>query len=53
MLHFILYELGKNPSIQDTLANEINSNLGPDENVTDEKLEKMHFLKAVVKETLR
>jgi cytochrome P450 len=53
VLHFILYELGKNQDIQNRLVEEINSVLGPNEGVTNEKLESLQFLKAVVKESLR
>ncbi len=53
MLHYILYELGKNQDAQNTLVDEINSVLVPNEDVTDDKLENLHYLKAVVKETLR
>jgi cytochrome P450 len=53
VLHYILYELGKNQDAQNTLVDEINSVLVPNEDVTDDKLENLHYLKAVVKETLR
>jgi cytochrome P450 len=52
-LGFILYELGRDQSIQDILYNELSQNLKKGEFITEEKLAKLPFLKAVLKETLR
>lgn len=52
-LSFILYELGTRENLQDALYDELNRNLKKNEEVTEEKLAKLPFLKAVLKETLR
>lgn len=52
-LHFILYELGVNPDIQEKLYEEIKKHVGDGEEVTAEKLQSLRYLKYVVKEALR
>lgn len=52
-LSFILYELGRDYNIQDKLYDELSQNLTKGESITEEKLAKLPFLKAVLKETLR
>ena len=51
-LAWTLYELAKNPHIQDKLRGEVEKAFS-DEELTWEKLEKLQFLKNVVKESLR
>jgi cytochrome P450 len=49
-----LYELGRNKEIQQRLYDEIKQVLSDnDYSVTEEKLAKMPYLKAVMKEALR
>jgi cytochrome P450 len=53
-LQWIMAELVKNPSIQDTLYKEISATTGDDqEEVSEEDVNKMPYLKAVVLEGLR
>ncbi|KAM0908150.1 hypothetical protein ACQ4PT_015645 [Festuca glaucescens] len=53
-LQWIMAELVKNPSIQDTLYKEISATTGDDqEEVSEEDVHKMPYLKAVVLEGLR
>ncbi|KAK1695354.1 hypothetical protein QYE76_012051 [Lolium multiflorum] len=51
-LQWIMAELVKNPRIQENLYNEIKAMTGPEE-VTEEEVNKMPYLKAVVLEGLR
>ncbi|XP_064605304.1 probable cytochrome P450 CYP44 [Liolophura sinensis] len=53
MLLFNMYCLAKNPEVQDKLSREIEQTFPGDEPVTVEKLGKMPYLKACVKETFR
>ncbi len=48
-----MYELGKNPEVQETLYSEISAHIKPNEPVTDDMLERMSYVKAVVKEAMR
>ncbi|XP_068711405.1 cytochrome P450 4c21-like [Montipora foliosa] len=48
-----LYELAKNPQIQEKLRKEIEAAFPDDEELTWEKLEKLQYLENVVKESLR
>ena len=52
-LAWTLYELAKNPHIQDKLRGEVEKAFSDEEELTWEKLEKLQFLKNVVKESLR
>ena len=52
-LHFLLYELGKNPKVQQELHEEISTICKINEDITDDQLSKMSFLKATLKESLR
>lgn len=46
-------ELLRHPKIMTELQNEVRSILNGKPNINDNDLEKMHFLKAVIKESLR
>ena len=48
-----LYELAKNPQIQEKLRKEIEAAFPDEEELTWEKLEKLQYLENVVKESLR
>ncbi|XP_068743943.1 cytochrome P450 3A12-like isoform X2 [Montipora capricornis] len=48
-----LYELAKNPQIQETLRMEIEAAFPDEEELTWEKLDKLQYLENVVKESLR
>ena len=52
-LAWTLYELAKNPHIQDKLRREVKEALSDEEELTWEKLEKLQFLENVIKESLR
>ncbi|KZT27521.1 cytochrome P450 [Neolentinus lepideus HHB14362 ss-1] len=52
-LSFILYELSKNPSIQNKIRKEIASILGAGAEYTMAQLDRMHYTLAVIKEVLR
>ena len=53
-LAWTLYELAKNPHIQDKLRREVEEALSDEEEeLTWEKLEKLQFLENVIKESLR
>ncbi len=51
--YFLLYELGRNPEIQNELYEEVNRVVGNNKNVTEDHVEKLKFLKNCVKESLR
>lgn len=53
MLLYNMYCLAKNPDVQDKLFREIEQNFPGDEPVSVEKLSRMPYLKACVKETFR
>ncbi|XP_064613084.1 probable cytochrome P450 CYP44 [Liolophura sinensis] len=53
MLYFNMYCIAKNPDVQKKLYNEIEQHLPGDEPLTPEKLSKLSYLKACVKETFR
>jgi hypothetical protein len=48
-----LYELGTRSNIQNKLYDEIKQNLANGDNLNEDTLSKLHYLKAFVKETLR
>jgi hypothetical protein len=48
-----LYGLAINPEKKERLAEEVISHLRPDGHITAESLDKMHYLKATVQESLR
>jgi cytochrome P450 family 4 len=50
---FILYSLAKHPEIQEKVYEEIVEVLGGDDDLTAKKLNKLHYLELVIKETLR
>ncbi|XP_046574216.1 1,25-dihydroxyvitamin D(3) 24-hydroxylase, mitochondrial-like [Haliotis rubra] len=49
----ILQEVASNPQVQSRLLEEVNRVVPPDQQPTAEHLKDMHYLKAVIKETLR
>ena len=49
----MFYELGTKKDIQKQLYDEISAHLNPGEQLNEDKLEKMRFLKNITKETLR
>lgn len=53
LLEWIMAELVKNQSIQNKLRDEIVHIVKDDEEIEEEELEKMHYLKAVIMEALR
>lgn len=50
---WLLYNLGRNPHVQDKLYQEVLSVVGQDEDVTSQSLAKLSYLKACVKESMR
>ena len=52
-IHYLLYELGMNPTVQEKLYKELKKNLSTDQVITEEDLTKLRFLKYVIKESLR
>ena len=52
-LHFLCYELGINQKVQKELHEEISRVCKINEDITDDHLSKMPYLKATVKESLR
>ena len=52
-LAWTLYELAKNPHIQDKLRREVKEAFSDEEELAWEKLEKLQFLENVIKESLR
>lgn len=52
-LLWLLYNLGRNPHVQENLYQEIESVVGKEEDVTSQSLAKLSYLKACVKESLR
>lgn len=48
-----LYELARNPQVQEKLRAEVEAAFGDSDDLTWEKVEKMHYLENVVKESLR
>ena len=52
-LAWLLYELAKNPHIQERMRADVQSSFSDDEELTSEKLEKMQYMKNVIKESLR
>jgi len=52
-LAWLLYELAKNPHIQERMRAEVQSSFSDDEELTSEKLEKMQYMENVIKESLR
>ena len=52
-LYYILYELGIDQEAQQKLYEELAAHLRPDEEINEEHLEQLKYLKNVVKETLR
>ncbi|XP_067666926.1 1,25-dihydroxyvitamin D(3) 24-hydroxylase, mitochondrial-like [Haliotis asinina] len=49
----VLYELSRNPHVQDAILEEITRVVPPGEQPTADHLKEMHYIKAVIKETLR
>ena len=49
----MLYNLGRNPHVQDKLYQEVESVVGKDADVTSQRLAKLSYLKACLKETMR
>lgn len=52
-IQWTLYSLAKNPDVQERLHEEVTSVLKPGERATASTLQKMHFLRGCIKETLR
>ena len=52
-IYYILYELGRNEEAQEELFKEINTIVHKEKIITVEHLEKLKYLKYVLKETLR
>ena len=52
-LRYIITELGRNQNVQQTLYDEINNVIKPDEKLTQENVYKIPYLKMILKETLR
>ena len=48
-----MYNLGRNPHVQEKLYQEIESVVGKEEDVTSQSLAKLSYLKACVKESMR
>ena len=48
-----LYELARNPQVQEKLRAEVEAAFGDTDDLTWEKVDKMHYLENVVKESLR
>ena len=48
-----MYNLGRNPHVQEKLYQEIENVVGKEEDVTSQSLAKLSYLKACVKESLR
>ncbi|CAA2974101.1 cytochrome P450 71A8-like [Olea europaea subsp. europaea] len=53
VLEWAMTELIRHPKIMNRLQNEVRGILNGKQNITDADLEKMYFLKAIIKETLR
>ena len=52
-LTYLLHEVGHRPDIQDKIFNELNNVLNPSQELTIDIIEKLPYLEAVVKESLR
>nr|QUF59382.1 cytochrome p450 CYP3047B1 [Brachionus angularis] len=52
-IYYLLIELGLNQDIQEKLYQEIKSVVKPNEDVNEEHLEKLKYLKLVIKESMR
>ncbi|KAK1363186.1 Cytochrome P450, E-class, group I [Heracleum sosnowskyi] len=52
-LEWAMTELLRHPNVMNTVQKEVRDILGRKPNITDKDLEKMQYLKAVIKETLR
>ena len=52
-IQWTLYSLARNPDVQERLHEEVTSLLKPGERATASTLQKMHFLRGCIKETLR
>ncbi len=52
-MHYLLYELSRNPQLQDELYREISSACPNEESINEETLTKIPLLKATLKETFR
>ena len=50
---WLMYNLGRNPHVQDKLYQEVESIVGEDGDVTSQSLAKLSYLKACVKESMR
>ncbi|KAK6152907.1 hypothetical protein DH2020_012546 [Rehmannia glutinosa] len=53
VLEWVMTELLRHPTVMEKLQNEIRQILKDKHDIKDDDLEKMHYLKAVIKETLR
>jgi cytochrome P450 len=52
-LHFAIWLLALFPEFQERLREEISQVMGDSEEITFDHLRRMHFLRAIVQETLR
>ncbi|PRQ31553.1 putative cytochrome P450 [Rosa chinensis] len=52
-LEWLMSELMKNPRVMKKLQNEVRGVVGNKEDITEDDLVRMHYLKAVIKETFR
>ncbi|XP_047975773.1 cytochrome P450 71A8-like [Salvia hispanica] len=52
-LEWAMTELLRNPTVMQNLQNEVRETAKDSSNITEDDLERMHYLKAVIKETLR
>nr|ALM25793.1 cytochrome P450 71AU53-like protein [Salvia pomifera] len=52
-LEWVMAELLRHPTIMENLQNEVRETVKEKEDISDDDLQKMHYLKAVIKETLR
>ena len=50
---FALFELARHPKVQESLHKEIMDVVGPDREPTNEQLQKLHLVRACIRETLR
>lgn len=53
VLEWTMTELLRNPNEMEKLQREVQAIVGQKQDITDEDIEKMHYLKAVIKETFR
>ncbi|KAI3464158.1 hypothetical protein Pfo_020821 [Paulownia fortunei] len=53
VLEWVMTELLRHPAVMEKLQNEVREIIKDNQDITNDDLEKMHYLKAVIKETLR